>query len=381
MDRNARTNFSESSSPRRNTSRFVGMFLTACLAVPSGIASAQQSSSPEPPTDEPLFSVDSPVGAIEYVTGRGLHLGHTGLTIGGFSTAEIDREEGKPASIELDGVNFLVLFEPFSGLRGFAEIEVGNILSIQTDGDTDSDPQVDVERLYGDLVYSDAVNARFGKFQTPVGRWNLVPAEPFVWTSSDPVMLETAFDEHQTGGALFGSLYPGSNTLSYWLYGQFLDPLDPSDDPKPADRTVGGRLEYGGAVGEWSLGSSFLAFERNNDWSYLGGLDGLLRVGPLELQSEFVLVEGDLPDRDQWGIFLQGVYGLGDLHRSLRKVYAVGRYEHFDPSGWSQEADIFDVGVAWLPVQFLNLKLGYRFTNHESDEVRRGLTASVSVLF
>ena len=345
------------------------------------LATAQQSALPDPPTDEPLFSVDSPVGAIEYVAGRGLHLGDTGLTIGAFTTLEIDREEGKPASIELDGVNLLGLFEPLPWLRGFAEVEVGHILSIQTDGDVDSDVQVDVERLYGDLVYRDALNARFGKFQTPIGRWNLVPAEPFVWTASEPVLVETAFDEHQTGGALFGSFFPGSDTLGYWLYGQFLDPLDPSDDPPPSDYSVGGRLEYGGAIEDWSLGGSFLAFERNDEWSYLGGLDGLLRIGGLELQSEFVIVEGDQPERDQWGIYVQAVHGLGGLHPGLRNVYAVGRYEHFAPSGWSQDSDIFDLGVAWLPVQFLNLKLGYRFATHESDQVRRGLTASVSVLF
>jgi hypothetical protein len=335
-----------------------------------------------PSADQPVLSFDSPVGPIEYFPGRGLHVGRTGLTIGGFTTLEIDREEGEPGVIELDSVNFLVLFRPIDALRFFAEIEVGGLLAVQTDdGKVRSDPEATIERLYADLSRSDALNLRLGKFQTPVGRWNLVPAEPFVWTASDPVQIERAFDEHQTGAALFGSLYPSSNTLSYWLYGQFVNPLDPDPDPEPADRSVGGRLEYGGPLEEWSLGASFLASERKSEWNFLGGLDALWRVGPLELTSELVVAGGDIPDRDLWGIYVQGVYDLRSLYPILRGFYLVGRYEHFDPSGSSQDANLWDLGITWIPRPYLNIKAGYRFSDRETVDVRRGLTASVSLIF
>ncbi len=363
----------------------------ACIFGLSCIANAEEETPDEPvipvnepaaQTDETLFSIDSPLGAIEYVAGRGLKLGRTRFTIGGFTTLEIDREEGQPGVFELDGINFLVLWEPLDFFRGFAEIELGKLFTMETNSDhVESDPEVEIERLFADLSRSDALNLRVGKFQTPVGRWNLVPAEPFVWTATEPIQVETAFDEHQTGGAFFGSVYPSSNNLSYWLYGQFIDPLDPSDDPDPTDRSVGGRLEYTDSLGKWSVGSSFLASELDDTWSYLGGLDAFLRVGPLELQSEFVLQDGDIPDRDLWGIYVQGVADLRSVSEILRGLYLVGRYEHFDPSGSKEDANIWNVGLTWLPVRFLNIKAGYQLADKETEEVRRGLFVSVSVLF
>jgi hypothetical protein len=322
------------------------------------------------------------VGPIDYHAGRGLHLGRTGLTIGGFTTFEYQDEEGENGVLELDSINFLVLFEPIDALRLFAEIEVGGLFTWEPEADrVDSHPDETIERLYLDWSRSDALNVRLGKFQTPVGRWNLVPAEPFVWTASEPVLLERAFDEHQTGGALFGSLYPGSNTLNYWLYGQFIDPLDADEDPEPAERSAGGRLEYGGPLGDWSVGVSMLASERKGEWTYLGGLDWLWQIGPLELTSESVFARGDIPDRDLWSVYLQGVYDLGSLSRILRGFYFVARYEHFDPDGSTEDANLWDLGITWMPVPYLNIKAGYRLSDRQTEDVREGLTASLSVLF
>jgi hypothetical protein len=362
---------------------FTCLLALACLLGLASAAGAQQpaSSAPVPSADRPVFSLDSPLGPVEYVAGRGLRVG-SALTIGAFTTVEVDDDEAEPGTIELDGVNFLLLFEPIDALRFFAELEVGDLLSYEPGADdVDSNTELDTERLYLELSRSDALNLRLGKFQTPVGRWNLVPAEPFVWTASDPVLVERAFDEHQTGGALFGSFYPGSHTLSYWLYGQFVDPLDPDTDSEYADRSVGGRLEFGGPLEDWSVGTSLLLSERKDDWNTLGGLDAVARFGPLELTTEFAAVSDGIPERSLWGIYLQGVYDLGSASRILRDFYFVARYEHFDPRGTSEDANLWDLGITWIPVDYLNIKAGYRLSDRQTEDVRDGLTASLSVLF
>jgi len=329
-----------------------------------------------PESDDNVFSVDSPIGPIAYRAGRGLHFSSLGLNIGGFGTLEFDREEGSPGELAFDGLNFLILYEPIEYFHAFAELEVGDLFQVETNSDDlHSDPTFNVERLYGDFSLHDPFNLRVGKFQTPVGRWNLVPAEPFIWTASDPAVFERAFDEHQTGAAFFGSVYPGSNALRYWVYGQFIDPLDPDSDPKPADRSVGGRVELGDSSEVWSLGASFLSAERDGDWSYLGGLDGQLQLGGLELTSEFVYQRGDIRERRIWDIYVQAVYEV------LPGFHLVGRYERFDPSGSSEDADIFDLGVAWIPLHYLILKADYRLSDHQNEQVRRGLSMSFSVLF
>ena len=54
-------------------------------------------------------------------------MGRTGLNIGGFSTLEIEREEGESGSFALEGINFLVLFQPIEKIRAFMELEVGDL--------------------------------------------------------------------------------------------------------------------------------------------------------------------------------------------------------------------------------------------------------------
>ena len=208
---------------------------------------------------EPLFSWQSPLGAIEYRAARGLQVPAIGLNIGGFTTIEFVDEKGEQSELALDNVNFLVLLEPTSRLRAFVEIELDGIATWRTSKEKiDTDFSSSVERLFGDVIVSDALALRVGKFQTPFGRWNLVPAEPFVWTPEEPVALETALDEHQTGAAVLGTLYPGGGALHWWLYGQFMGPLDKSEDPEPGDKSVGGRLAYDLPSGDLSFGASFL---------------------------------------------------------------------------------------------------------------------------
>ena len=360
------------------------LLLCALFAVPAQAEppQAQQPLDPVQPSleEDPLFSVESPIGAIEYRAGRGLHFGRTGLNIGGFTTLEFEREEGEPGRLALDGLNFLALLQPIHWARAFAEIEIDNLFWWETNQDSvESNPGVAIERLFGDLVLGDPLTARFGKFQTPVGRWNLVPAEPFTWSANDPVVVETAFDEHTTGAALLGSLYPTSGTLDYWIYGQVLDPLHPSESPEPVDRSVGARLQFDRAVGQWSVGTSFLASELNGNWSFLGGLDAEWLIGPLELSSEFTIQRGAIEDRSLWDVYVQGVCEV--LPELLPNVFLVGRYEHFHPSGPGNDANLWDLGVTWIPRPYLRLKATYRLSDQETDDVARGVKLTFSVIF
>lgn len=358
-----------------------GLALSLLLIVLAQGADAQYADSAEPFPDDALFSWDAPIGTVDYVAGRGLRLGRTGLNIGGFATLEIDKERNENATLEIDGLNLLILWEPLDFAKAFAELEIGDLLSYDiATGESSSNANVQIERLYGDLSRNDALNLRIGKFQTPVGIWNLVPAEPFTWTATEPVLVETGFDEHQTGGALFGSFYPGARSVDYWLYGQFVDPLQPSDDPLPADRSVGGRLRYGGLLDRWAVGTSFLATERGGRWSYLGGLDGFFQAGAFELQGEFVISRGDIEDRDLWSVYAQGVYDIGERVPFLRGLHVVGRYEHFVPRD-GRTSNVYNVGLTWIPVRFLIFKAGYQFTEGGSDFVSPGFFSSFSILF
>ena len=107
---------------------------------------------PGPDPDAPSLSIGSPIGSFDYVLGRGLRLGDTGLTIGGFATLEIDKGENEHGVLELDGVNFLVLWE-YERLRLFARGIASYVLS--DDGERILAPLSDrlfvVERRSGEV--------------------------------------------------------------------------------------------------------------------------------------------------------------------------------------------------------------------------------------
>lgn len=350
--------------------------LLLALSIASTRAAHAEASAETPAldaADDATWSVNSPIGPLEYRVGRGLQVGRTGLHIGGFSEIEVTREKGESGAIALDAINFLVLYEPVDFLRGFMEFEVGDFAEVDFgNGKVESDPTAVFERLYGDAIFNDALNLRFGKFRTPISRRNLVPAEPFVWTTTQPEILQST-DAQQTGALFFGSFFPKSNTLKYWLYSQFMDPFDPESDEDPADRSVGGRLEYASSLETWSIASSFLASRLDGEWSYSTGLDLQLRLGPVELNSEFIYA--DRAGRNQYGFYLEGAYEI------IPSFYLVSRYEYSDPVGSDTPTHLGDFGVAWLPRSYLYLKATYRIANEEPLDDPRGLKASIAVLF
>lgn len=354
--------------------------VTVCIgiatALVSGIARPAAAEETHDAAESHEQASRSPIGEITYRPARGLRLGDTGLNIGGFTTLEVDREAGEPAEVALDSVNFLVLYEPIDRFRVFAELEIGDLLEHEAQGPTRSDPVFDVERLYGELSLNDALEFRFGKYQTPIGRWNQVPAEPFVWTALDPVGLETAFDEHQTGLAVRGSIFRGARRIDYMLHGQVVDPLDPGNTPPPANRSVGGRFVHSWVDADLSLGTSYLATERSGRWSHLAGLDLEWRRGRVELLGEALYQAGDLAEREIVDAWLQTRLEVWP------GISLVGRYEYFDRVDVPDtRSHVGDVGIVWQPVPWLVIKGTHRFASEQSDDVRRGFASSIAVVF
>src|SRR5437867_3972233 len=269
--------------------------------------------------DTPVLSLPTHIGEVHYTPGRGLHVGDTGLTLGGYIAADLTRDEGGPANLRVETLGLFFIWDPTPRLHLFAELD-------PIDQDEPDEPRqtFTVPRLYGDLAASDWLNLRVGKFLTPVGRWNLIYARPLVWTTSRPLVTKLGFDPFTTGAMLFGSVFPRTGTLTYALYGQVIDQFDAEPEPQPVDRSVGGRLEYA-SLGGWSVGGSYLAFtaprllpeegeaaERGGaaggdvgGWRHLTGVDALWQRGPFEVMGEFAFQDPARGAGRQWGVYVQ----------------------------------------------------------------------------
>jgi hypothetical protein len=328
------------------------------------------------PEQAPIFTAPTQIGDLEYRPGRGLRLGDTGFTIGGFATATATRLEGESGRFGLEALDLFVFFDPTPYLHVFADFSFDKLLDIDVvQGADTSTADASIERLYGDLNLSDRANFRLGRFLTPVGRWNQVPAEPLVWTTSRPVVTNGPFDQQVTGAEFWGSLFPAAGALTYTVYGQFLPP-PPTEAgaPEPADKSAGARLEFTALQG-WSVGGSYFGFSREGQWDNLGGLDALWKNDRTELSGEFLAGRGDPGGQRLFGLYVQGTVEIA------RGVYAVARYEHFDPGSPEPAFDLYDLGFAWRPIPLLILKADYLFASRASESAEPGFYSSASILF
>jgi hypothetical protein len=333
------------------------------------------------PEEPPVFVQPSAVGDLEYRAGRGLRVGNTGITVGGFATMLADhKEEGGETRFTLDDLNLFTLFDPTPYFHVFSELGFQNLIEL---GDEQTKPEprdsVTVDRLYGDLNLNDRVNLRFGKFFTPVGRWNEIPAEPLVWTTSRPLVTEGPFDEQVTGGMVWGSVFPGDGSLTYKLYGQFLQALAPDSRIPAAYRSAGARIEYT-SLGGWGIGSSYFASARQGRWDHVGGFDALWQGEGSEVMGEFLAGRADPDGKHIVGFYIQGVREL------IHTLSLVGRYEYFDPGDPRPAVDLFDIGLSWRPSPYLVTNLDYLFADRSagidrSEQNLPGLRIALSILF
>ena len=329
--------------------------------------------SPVEASEEPLASWSTPLGPLQYVPGRGLHVGDTGLTLGGYSNVTFVRDEGEPARFSLEDLSLFVIYEPIERLRFFSEIEYADVFDIDTKGHVESrEESLTVERMYVDLGISDAVNVRAGIFLTPVGRWNVIHAAPLVWTTSRPLTTELPFDPNVTGVMLMGSLFPSTGTVTYGVFDQFAGPIEGNPDFHPADHSVGTRVQYDADRG-WSVGSSYVAALRNGDWRQLGGVDALWSHRPVEVMGEAVVNAGE-GGRPQWGVYVQPVLALSE------RLALVFRYEHYAPARPPQ-VNVMTLGFAFRVVPTVVLKAEYQVVDRHNVAAPAGFRSSVAVLF
>ncbi len=324
--------------------------------------------------EQPIVSWPTRIGAIQYTPGRGLRFGDTGLTLGGYSSLSLNRDEGHEAHLTLDDMSLFVIFDPLPQLHFFSELEYSDVFEINEHGQTYSpDESATVERLYLDVDLSDALKIRTGIFLTPVGRWNTIHAAPLVWTTSRPLTTEIPFDPNVTGVMVFGSFFPTHGTITYSVFDQFAKPIEGNPDFDPAEHSDGVRLRYDDDHG-WSVGASYVAALRHGDWRQFLGFDALWSRRPLEVMGEAVMDAG-FGDSPQWGLDVQPVLAVSD------RLALVARYEHFCPSGQPPQVNIMTAGVAFRLFPTVVLKAEYQVVDRHTDIAPAGFRSSVAVLF
>ncbi len=314
-----------------------------------------------------------------YQLGRGYTLRNSGIHLGGYASAEIDGLGTTPWSFEINDLSLFVSWDNGSRLRFFSETEIEDLVSAgEHRSFTTGNANFRLERLYFDYLANDNLTVRLGKILTPIGQWNLIHADPLVWTSTRPVATDNLFAEHATGIMLHGTLPIGKQSLDYSVYGDYSSSLDPRPTGPPAfDNALGVRLRYN-FTDNLKIGFSYTDFslqDSRNVRNHLAGLDIAWTYQRFAINSEIVYRNNDSAlGHDAWQGYVQGVSPL------VGHLYAVGRYEFFGRVN-QQFGQVGVLGLVFRPKPPLVWKLEYRLGQHNRELAPDGLFASFSVLF
>ena len=216
-----------------------------------------------------------------YEFGRGLRLGASGFTLGGYVTGEYRRNDGGDEQLKSSHASVFVWWEGLSRVKLFAEIDLLNAVGPTQDalateyGKAPDQRRVSLERLYGDYLFNDAISLRLGKFLTPVGRWNQVHAAPLVWTTSAPMVTETLFPRSVTGLSLGGNLPLWGRSLGYSVYASDGREWRTDQRVDPFTRVLGGRLvlPLGDNLQLGLSAANYQLWSRNGEPQQLRGVD------------------------------------------------------------------------------------------------------------
>ena len=340
-----------------------------------------------------------PPEAWSYRLGKGLHLGDSGVWLGGYANVLVEDLKNTSWQAQLNDLSLFVGWER-GRWRFFSEFEVGDGLTAGN-GRALSTHQgyFNLERLYLDFRVENAFNVRFGKFLTPIGRWNQIHAAPLVWTTSSPLIVDGPFAMHTTGGMAYGNFEAFDTLWGYSVYGggrnqfDFKSPDESTDDNY--QDPIGFRL-FQDSPGLFQAGLSYAHYSEryfHRGVKNLVGLDAFWTRKRYEVSGEFIYRFGsgitnpvyDARDGigNLWGLYVQGVAPLvGDL-------YAVARYEAFQREGAASVGNLWLAGLAYRPQPALVFKAEYRFADYSDKNpptkvfggFTEGFAASVAVLF
>ncbi len=315
----------------------------------------------------------SPVGLA-----KGWRVAGTGLHLGGYGTQDLTKETGMPWRLTTEDLSLFSSWNATSRVRVFSELSLEDMLIAQPGtGVRTNSATLAFERLYVDYRTSERLTARVGRFLTPVGHWNLIHADPLVWTTSRPIVTDYPFPTYATGAMIYGTLGPFPRQIGYSLYGGNGDDTPGSPGKNPYNTLYGGRLSY--AFGNNKVGFSYAHFAQEvplveqND---LVGVDWRWSRGGYALSSEAIYRFSSLgPAEDERGAFLQGVAPLS------ARLFAVARYEYFWQGSAFPAVHLWLAGLALRVTRTSVLKAEYAWARHNTVGAETGFLSSFGILF
>ena len=313
----------------------------------------------------------------KYALGEGLQVGNRPMYIGGYVSTEY-QDQNRTKKYSLDDISFLSYgsYEKFSYMAEFEFKELYTKVDDDNGSTINHNQKVYAERVYIDYTINDHYSLRTGKYNSPIGFWNLLPINVLRETTSSPVLTEIIFPKFTTGFDVSYSSFQ-ENELKVDVMLQNNSALDDEYSNYKIDKHYGVGVSYekSGYTLKFNGGyfhkAGLLEGDTNRDITY-ALLGGKYETDRFQFLAEAGTQRAGNGVTTPYAAYLQGTYHLNSHHSGTLRM------ESFENNINHRDDNIAVAGYTYRPLYPIALKLEYQLhTLKESDEI----LASFSVLF
>jgi len=310
-----------------------------------------------------------------YQLGQGFQVGSLPLYIGGYFSTEYQRSKDVTV-YNLDDLAFLSYgnYEKFSFM---AELEFKELYVRTKVGDrtfTHKDTHLYIERLYIDYTLNENYMIRVGKFNSPIGYWNLVPINVLRDTSSHPITSNILFPAFTTGALLNYTSY-NSEEIKVDVTVQNNTDLEDEYNNYKTDKHYGLGLTY--TQNSLSLKINGGLFQKIPEYFSKKQLYYMLLAleydsNNFKIMSEVGSQKSDHEFTTDYAGYIQGLYRFNEKHN------LIVRAESFKTNLTPQAQHIGVLGYTYRPIYPIAIKAEYQLHSTSRDNE---LLLSFSMMF
>lgn len=322
-----------------------------------------------------LFMLSLHANESSYELGKGMQVASLPFYIGGYLSFDY-RNMGNEKRYRADDLAVLG-YGNYGKFSYMAEFEYKGFYAETYKGDKKSiqkDSKIHSERVYIDYNFDENYIFRIGKYNSPVGFWNLLPVNVLRQTSSNPISTEIIFPKFTTGaGASYESFDEGEVKINLMLQNnEDLD--DEYNNYKINEHYAVGVLYEEDAYSIKLNGGYFhmLDFNIIQNKLYYFLLSAKYDMEKYQLMGEIGAQYSEAEITTPYAGYIQGLYRFTEQHIGAIRV------EAYDNNVNKKNDDIAVFSYTYRPSYPIAIKSEYQF--HSISEENQFLF-SISVLF
>ncbi|SFP29961.1 porin [Hydrogenimonas thermophila] len=310
----------------------------------------------------------------DYQLGEGLKVSDFPVYVGGYFSIDY-KHENDYDRYRIDDLAILSYGkkDKFSYMAEFEFKELYVKEYDQNTSTTEHNSKFHIERLYIDYTINDNYSIRVGKYNSPIGYWNLMPINVLRETTSSPVSTYIIFPKFTTGVTLKYQNYE-SETLDVEFLAQQNEDIDDEYNNYKIDEHYGVSVEYEKDTFSLKFNGGYFHLNKSQIESsrYYAMLSAQIERERYQILCEIGRQYSNNLVSTPYALYLQGLYYFNDHN------IGVLRFESYKDKVMNKDDEIVIFGYTYRPLYPVALKAEYQI---HSEEANDKLLFSFSVLF